>query len=123
MTQMLEQVDDEAAEILSLLRELLHECESAGGVPVDDEVAEPEQGLLLHGAEELEHRLHRDLLLGRRCELVERRYRVAERPACAARNESEGLIRDVDLLAVGHAPQQADELGETRAREHERLAA
>ena len=123
MTQMLEQVDDEAAEILSLLRQLFHERERAGGVPVDDEIAEPEQGLLLHGAEELEHRLHRDLLLRRRCELVERRHRVAERPACAARNEREGLIRDLDLLAVGDAPQQADELGQTRAREHERLAA
>ena len=123
MTQMLEQVDDQAAEILSLLRELLHERESAGGVSVDDEVAEPEEGLLLHGAEQLEHRLHRDVLLRRRCELVERRHRVAERPACTARDEREGLIRDLDLLAIRHAAKQADELGETRAREHERLAA
>ena len=62
-------------------------------------------------------------LLRRRCELVERRHRVAERPARAARDERERLIRDLDLLAVGDAAQQADELGETRAREDERLAA
>ena len=42
MAQVLEQVDDEAAEILSLLRELLEERQRAGSVAVDDEIAETE---------------------------------------------------------------------------------
>ena len=120
---MLEQVDDEAAEILSLLRQLFDERQRAGGVAVDDEVAEPEQRFLLDGAEELQHRLHRDLVLRRRRELVECRNGVAERPARAARDERECLIGNLDSLAVGDAAQQAHELRQPRPREDERLAA
>ena len=58
VAQVLEQVGDEPAEILALLGELLEERQRAGRVAVDDEVAEPEERLLLDRAEELEHRLH-----------------------------------------------------------------
>ena len=63
--QMLEQVRDEAAEILSLFRELLDEREGTRSVAVDDEIAEAEQRLFLHGAEQLQHRLHGHLAFGR----------------------------------------------------------
>ena len=56
--QVLEQVDDEPAEVLALLGELLEEDERAGRVAVDDEVAEPEQHLLLDRAEQLQDVLH-----------------------------------------------------------------
>ena len=62
---MLEQVGDEPAEILALLGELLDERQRAGGVAVDDEVAEPEERLLLDRAEQLEDGLDGDLPLGR----------------------------------------------------------
>ena len=63
VAQVLEQVGDEPAEILALLGELLDEGERAGRVAVDDQVAEPEERLLLDRAEQLQHRLHRDLVL------------------------------------------------------------
>ena len=66
------------AEVLALRRELLDERERAGGVVVDDEVAEAEERLLLDRAEQLQHGLHRDLALGRGGELVERRLGVAD---------------------------------------------
>ena len=53
MTQVLQQVGDEAAEILALLGELLDEDERARGVAVDDRVAEAEERVLLDRAEEL----------------------------------------------------------------------
>ena len=56
VAQVLEQVDDEPAEVLALLGELLEEDERAGGVAVDDEVAEPEQHLVLDRAEQLRAR-------------------------------------------------------------------
>ena len=56
VAKMLEQVGDEAREILALVGELLDEGEQAGGVLVHDEVAEAEQRLFLDGAEELEDR-------------------------------------------------------------------
>ena len=76
--QVLEQVEHEPAEILALRRELLDERQRAGRVLVDDEVAQPEQRLLLDRAEQLQHGLHGDLALGRRRELVERRLGVAD---------------------------------------------
>ena len=89
VTQVLQQVDDEAAEILALLRELLEERERPGRVAVDDEVAEAEERLLLDGTEQLQHRLHADVVLRGRCELIECRDGVAERPARAASDERE----------------------------------
>ena len=65
VAQVLEQIGDEAAEILALLGELLEERQRTGRVAVDDEVADPEERLLLDRAEQLEHRLHGDLALGR----------------------------------------------------------
>ena len=50
MAEVLQQVGDEPAEILALLRELLDERQRAGCVAVDDEVAETEQRLLFDGA-------------------------------------------------------------------------
>ena len=76
--QVLEQVCDEAAEVLATLGELLEEDERARGVAVDDEVAEPEEHLLLDGAEQLQHVLHGHLPARRRRQLVERRDGVAE---------------------------------------------
>ena len=121
--QVLEEVGDEAAEILPLLGELLDERERAGGVAVDDEVADPEERLLLDGSEQLEDRLDAHLPLGRRGELVERRDGVAERAARAAGDQCERLVGRLDPLAVGDAAQQSDELGQARAREDEGLAA
>ena len=58
VAQMLEQVGDEPPEILALLGDLLEEAQRARGVAVDDEVAEPEEHLVLDGAEQLQHVLH-----------------------------------------------------------------
>ena len=82
--QVLEQVEHEPADVLPLRRELLDERQRAGGVAVDDEVAEPEQRLLLDRAEQLQDVLDRDPALGRGGELVERRLGVAVRAARAA---------------------------------------
>ena len=100
---MLEQVGDEPAEVLALLGELLEEGQRAGGVAVDDEVADPEERFLLDGAEELEHGLHGDLALGRGRELVERRDRVAEAAARGAGDQRERGLRRLDALALGDA--------------------
>ena len=79
VAEVLEQVVDEAAEILPLLCELLEEDECPRGVVIDDHVAEPEQRVLLDGADELEDGLGVDRAVGRGGELVERRDRVPER--------------------------------------------
>src|SRR5438034_11193065 len=86
---MLDQVGDEAAEVVPLLGELLDEGQCPCGVAIDDEVAEAEERLLLDRAEQLQDRLHRHLAFGRRRELVECRGRVAERAARRARDQRE----------------------------------
>ena len=93
LAEMLDQVDDEPADVLSLLGELLDLDEGAGGVAVDDRVAEPEERVLLDPADELEHVLHGDRAAGRGGELVERRDRVAERAVRAARDQRERRVR------------------------------
>ena len=123
VAQVLEQVVDEPRQVLALVGELLDEREQAGRVLVDDQVAEPEERLLVDGAEQLQDGLDRHLAVGRRGELVERRDRVAEAPARAARDEREGGVGRLDLLAVGHLPEELRELGQARAREEEGLAA
>ena len=123
MAQVLEQIRDETAEILALLRELLDECKGPGRVPVDDQVAQAEQRLLLDRAQELEHGLHGDLFLRRRRQLVERRLGIAVSPASAPRNQRESGVRRLDLLSVGDPAQLLDELRQPRPREDERLAA
>ena len=123
LAEMLEQIGDEASEILALLGELLEERQRTGRVAVDDEVADPEERLLLDRAEELEHRLHRDLALGRRGQLVERRHRVAEAAARRAGDQRERRLGRLDPLAFGDALQVADDLRQPRPREDERLAA
>ena len=123
LPQVLDQVEDEAAEVVSALRELLQVRERSCGVAVDHEVAEAEERLLLDRAEQLEHRLHRDLVPGRGRELVERRDRVAVGAATAARDEREGLVGRVDSLGVGDLAQHLDEILQARPLEDERLAA
>ena len=123
MAEMLEEVVDEAPEVLPLLGQLLDEEQRPRGVAVDDRVAEAEERVLLDRTDELEHRLDRDLLVRRRGELVERRDGVAERAARAACDQGEGGVGRVDLLALAHAPQQRDELGQAGPLERERLAA
>ena len=123
MAQVLEQVGDEPAEILALLGELLEEDERAGRVAVDDRVAEPEERVLLDGAEQLQHRLDVDRVPGRGGELVERRDGVAERAACAASDQRERCVGRLDLLGVGDPPQHAYELRQPRTGEDEGLAA
>ena len=81
VAQVLEQVGDEPAEILPLLRELLDEDERARRVAVDDHVAEPEQRVLVHRAEELEDGLRVHGAVRRRRELIEGRNGVAEAAA------------------------------------------
>ena len=110
VAEVLEQVDHQTAEILPLLGELLEGRERARRVSIDDQIAEPEERFLLDRAEQLQHGLHADVVLRRRRELVERRNGVAERAARAARHERERLVRHLDALAVGHAPQKPDEL-------------
>ena len=83
MPQVLEEIGDEAAEILAALGELVHEQQRSGRVAVDDHVAEPQERLLLDGADELEDCLRIDRVVRRRCELVERRDGVPERPTRA----------------------------------------
>ena len=58
VAQVLEQVADDARQVLALLGELLEQHERAGGVAVDDEVAEPEEHLVLDRAEQRQHVLH-----------------------------------------------------------------
>ena len=74
---------------------------AAGGVAVDDEVAEPEQHLVLDRAEQLQNVLHGDRAAGRGGELVERRLGVAVGAAAAARDQCERRVGHVDPLAVG----------------------
>jgi uncharacterized protein YaeQ len=80
-------------------------------------------GQRIHRAEELEHVLHRDRAARRGRELVERRDRVPERAARRAGDESERGVRHVHALAVGDPAQQAQQVGQPRALEDERLAA
>ena len=63
--QVLEEVGDDAPEILALLCKLLEEEERAGRVVVDDRVAEPQERLLVDCADELEHRLRVDRVVRR----------------------------------------------------------
>src|SRR5688572_10807811 len=110
MPKMLEQLQNEAPDVLSLLGQLLDVRERAGGVAVDDEVAEPEERLLVDGPQQLEHGLDGDLAAGRAGELVERRHRVAEAALGGAGDESERGIGDVEPLPVRDTPEQRDEL-------------
>ena len=121
--QVLEQVPDELAEILSLLGELLDEVEGAGRVPVDDHVTEPEQRLLVDRPDELEDGLGVDRVVRRGGELVECRHRVAERAARSSRDERESRVLRLDPLALGDSAQQGHDLRQARPLEHEGLAA
>ena len=121
--EVLEEIGDEPAEVLPLLGELLEEREHPCRVAVDDHVADPEQRLLLDGADELEHRLRVDRAVRRGGELVEGRHRVPERAARAAGDQRQRRVGCLDPLAVHHAPKQGDELRQPRPLEDERLAA
>ena len=121
--EMLEQVGDEPPEIVALLRELLQEDERARRVPVDDEVAQAEEHLVLDRAEQLQHVLDADRAAGRRGQLVECRLGVAEGAAAAARDQGEGRIGHLHPLAVGDPTQLPHEVGQPRPLEDERLAA
>ena len=100
MPQMLEQLDDKAPDVLALLGQLLDVGERAGGVAVDDEIAEPEERLLVYRPKQLEHGLHGDLAPCRRRQLVERRHRVAEAALRRPRDKCERRVGHVDALAV-----------------------
>ena len=76
--QVLQEVDHDATEVLSLLGELLEEEERARRVAVDDCVAEPQERLLVDGSDELENRLGVDRVVRRGGELVEGGDGVAE---------------------------------------------
>ena len=123
VTQVLEQVGDEPSEVLAVLGELLEVCERPRRVAVDDEVADPEQRLLLDCAEHLEHVLDGDLRAGRRRELVENRLGVAVGAARAAGDQRQGGVGRVDPVRVGDAPELRHELGQPRPLEHEGLTA
>src|SRR5207249_1764223 len=90
VAQVLQKVVDEPPEILALLRELFHEGQRARRVAVDDEVAEPEERFLLDRSEQLQDRLHGDLLLGGGGELVESRHGVAVRTPGSTRDQRKG---------------------------------
>ena len=103
VAQVLEEVENETAEILTLLGELLDERQRAGGVAVDDEVAQPEERLLLDRAEQLQDGLDCHPVLRRRRELVERRHGVSICAAGAACDQRQCLVGCVDSLAVRDA--------------------
>ena len=123
MPEVLEQIAHEAPDVLTLLAELLDEQEGAGGVVVDDRVAEAKQRVLLDRADELKHILHRDLAPGGSRELVERGHGIAESTSSPACDQRECGVRSIDALGIGHAAQHRDELLQSRALEHERLTA
>ena len=121
---MLEQVDDEPAEILALLGELLEEDERAGGVAVDDQVAEPEQHLVLDRAEQLQDVLHGDRAAGRGGELVERRARRRGTRRAPPRAISASAASGTSISSPSAiSAQLAHEVGQPRPLEDERLAA
>ena len=123
MTEVLQQVGDEAGHVLPLLRELLDEGQHARRVAVDHEVEQPEERIFLDGAEQLEHGRDRDLASRRGRELVERRDGVAEATAGASCDEGERRVGSLDALAVRDAAQQPRQLAEPGPFEPERLAA
>ena len=121
--QVFEQVEDDSAEILSLLRELLEEEERSGRVAIDDHVAQPQQRLLVDGADELQDGLRIDRAVRRRSELVECGHRVAERASGGPCDERESRVLCLDALTLGDAAQECHDLGQSRTLEDERLAA
>ena len=123
LAEVLDQLRHEPAHVLALLGELLDLDEGAGGVAVDDRVAEAEEGVLLDPAHELEHVLHGDRAAGCGGQLVERGDGVAERAVRAAGDQGERRVGCVDALALAHAPQHGDELLQPGPLEDERLAA
>ena len=123
VAQVLEQVGDEAAHVVSLVGELLHEGQEAGRVPVDDEVEQAEEGIVVDRAEQLEHRGDGHVACRRRGQLVERRDRVAEAAAGAAGDERQGGIGRLDALAVGDDAKHSRQLTESWTLEAEGLTA
>ena len=123
LPEVLDQLRDEPADVLSLLGELLDLDEGAGGVVIDDRVAEAEERVLLDAADELEHVLDRDRATRRGRELVEGRDAVAERAVGAARDQGERGVGRVDALSFAHPSQHGDELLEPGPLEDEGLAA
>ena len=71
--------------------------ERAGRVAVDDEVAEPEERLLLDRAEQLQDGLHGDRALGRGRELVERRDSASRYAPRAPRAISESAASGTSI--------------------------
>ena len=122
LAEVVDQVDDETADVLSLLGELLDLDEGAGRIAIDDRVAEPEERVLLDPADELEHVLDRDRVPGCGGELIERRDGVSEGAVRAARDECECSVRRVDALAFADAAEHGDELLQPGPLEHECLA-
>src|SRR4029077_12214464 len=104
LPKVLDQLGDEATDVLTLLRELLDLDERAGSVVVDDRVAEAEERVLLDAAGELEHVLHGDRAARRRRELVEGRDGVAVRAVGSACDQGERRIGRVDLLPLANTP-------------------
>ena len=98
--------------------------ERARGVAVDDEVAEPEERLLLDGAEELQDRLHGDrpARLPPRAGRASRRRRGSDPRALRAISESAASGTSIPSPSATRR-RSFDELGEPRPREDERLAA
>ena len=123
LAEMLEELPRQLSEILTPLGDLLDQDERARDVAIDDRVAEPEQRVLLDRRAELEDVLDGDLPLRRGGQLVERRDRVAERSAGAARDEREGRVGCVDAFALADVAQDGDDLLQPGPLEDERLAA
>src|SRR4029078_6337000 len=105
-----ENLPRQLSEILAPLGDLLDQDEGARDVAIDDRVAEPKGGVLLHRRAELEDVLAGDLPLRCGGQLVERRDRVAERSAGAPRDEREGRVGCIYPLALGDAAARGDEL-------------
>ncbi len=123
LAEMLDQLGDEPTDVLPLLCELFDLDERSGRVPVDDGVAEAEEGVFLDPADQLEHVLDGDRAAGGGGELIEGRDGIAKRAVGAAGDQRQGGVGCVDALALAHAAQHRHELLESRPLKDERLAA
>ena len=118
---MLEEVVDEPADVLALLRELLDERERTGRVVVDDEIAELEQRLLVDGAEQLQHGLHGQLAARRSRELVEQRHGVAETALRRAGDLRQRRLRRLEAFALGRRGRSTLTRSSKRGRANENV--
>ena len=123
VAQMLEQVTEELAQILPVLRQLVEFPEHGRDVALEQAVRQRQQLPLRREAEHREHiRLH-DLLPAKTDELVERRLRVAHAAVRAARDGLERRFLDGHVLLARDQAQVIHHQFDRDAAQVEALAA